>query len=66
MHINLTVAGRQLKARAAKVPGCLLSATQCTLPELVSLTRQVQILRQRLSADGPGSGASPASTSRPA
>ena len=50
VHINLTVAGRQLKARAAKVPGCLLSATQCTLPELVSLTRQVQILRQRLSA----------------
>ncbi|MEY2953686.1 MAG: hypothetical protein RLZZ401_1773, partial [Pseudomonadota bacterium] len=46
--IHLTQAGRALKARAAHVPLCLLSAIQCGVPELVSLTRQVQAVRQRL------------------
>ena len=50
VHITLTAAGRRLKARAAKIPGCILSASQCSLSELVSLTRQVQALRQRLVA----------------
>jgi MarR family transcriptional regulator, organic hydroperoxide resistance regulator len=50
VHITLTAAGRKLKSRAAKVPGCILDATQCTIPELVSLTQQVQALRQRLTA----------------
>ena len=50
VHITLTAAGRKLKARAAKIPGCILSATQCTIPELVSLTQQVQSFRKRLTA----------------
>ena len=50
VHISLTAAGRKLKARAHKIPGCILDATQCALPEIVSLTRQVQALRQRLVA----------------
>ena len=50
VHITLTAAGRKLKARAAKIPGCILSATQCSVPELVSLTQQVQSFRQRLTA----------------
>ena len=50
VHITLTAAGRQLKTRAAKIPGCIFSATQCSLPDLVSLTQQVQALRQRLVA----------------
>ncbi|MGH8822060.1 MAG: MarR family winged helix-turn-helix transcriptional regulator [Rhodoferax sp.] len=50
VHITLTTAGRRLKTRAAKIPGCILSASQCSLAELVSLTRQVQALRQRLAA----------------
>ncbi len=50
VHISLTAAGRKLKTRAAKVPGCILSAAQCSIPELVSLTKQVHALRQRLSA----------------
>jgi len=50
VHITLTPAGRRLKARAAKIPGCILSASQCSLSELVSLTRQVQALRHRLAA----------------
>ncbi|MDB5928553.1 MAG: transcriptional regulator, MarR family [Polaromonas sp.] len=49
VHITLTPAGRVLKAQAAKIPGCVLSATQCAVPELVALTRQMQALRQRLA-----------------
>ncbi len=50
VHITLTAAGRKLKARAAKVPGCLLAATQCSVPELVQLTQQIQALRDRIKA----------------
>lgn len=50
VHIALTAAGRQLKTRAAKVPGCILAATQCSVSEVVELTRQVQALRERLVA----------------
>jgi DNA-binding MarR family transcriptional regulator len=50
VHITLTPAGRKLKARAAKIPGCILAASQCSIPELISLTQQVQALRQRLTA----------------
>ncbi|WP_096696725.1 MarR family winged helix-turn-helix transcriptional regulator [Polaromonas sp. AER18D-145] len=50
VHITLTAAGRKLKSRAASIPGCILSATQCAIPELVALTQQVQALRQRLVA----------------
>lgn len=49
VHVTLTAAGRQLKARAEKIPGCILSAVQCPIPELAALTRQVQALRQRLT-----------------
>jgi DNA-binding MarR family transcriptional regulator len=48
VHITLTAAGRLLKTQAAKIPGCILSATQCSIPEVVALTSQVQALRQRL------------------
>ncbi|QDL39194.1 MarR family winged helix-turn-helix transcriptional regulator [Rhodoferax sediminis] len=48
VHLTLTAAGRRLKVRAAKIPGCILDASQCSLSELVSLTKQVQALRQRL------------------
>ena len=48
--IRLTADGRRLKARAARIPGCVLQASQCDLAEAVALTRQVQALRDRLSA----------------
>ncbi len=48
VQISLTAAGRKLKAKAAKIPGCVLRAAQCPIPELVELTQQVQALRQRL------------------
>ena len=49
VHITLTVAGRKLKARAAKIPACILKASQCSIPEISSLTRQVQALRRQLA-----------------
>ena len=50
VHITLTAAGRKLKSAAAKIPGCILEASQCSIPELTGLTRQMQALRQRLVA----------------
>jgi len=49
VNIVLTEAGRKLKSRAARIPGCVLQAAQCPLPELVTLTHQVQALRDRLT-----------------
>ena len=49
VHIKLTAAGRRLKARAAKVPGCVLAATGCPLPEVVRLRGKIQQLRDRLA-----------------
>jgi DNA-binding MarR family transcriptional regulator len=48
VHITLTASGRKLKAKAAKIPECILTAAQCPVPELMALTQQVQALRQRL------------------
>ncbi len=48
--IQLTAAGRKLKAKAAPIPGCMLEAAQCSLNELTTLTRQAQQLRDRLQA----------------
>lgn len=48
VHVSLTAAGRRLKARAAQVPGCLMAASECSVPELVALTQQIQSLRDRI------------------
>ncbi len=48
VHIHLTDDGRALKDRAAAVPGCILQATQCSLGDVVDLTRRVQALRDRI------------------
>ena len=50
VYITLTSSGRKLKIRATKIPRCILSASQCSMPELVALTNQVQGLRQRLAS----------------
>jgi DNA-binding MarR family transcriptional regulator len=50
VHVNLTAAGRKLKARAASVPACLLASSQCSLNELLALTQQMQNLRDRIKA----------------
>ena len=48
VQVTLTAAGRKLKARAEVVPACVLAASQCSIPELIQLTRQVRQLRERL------------------
>jgi DNA-binding MarR family transcriptional regulator len=50
VHITLTAAGRRLKQRAQKIPGCIMDATQCSLAEVVRLTRELRDLRVRLAA----------------
>ncbi len=58
VHIHLTPDGHALKARAAAVPGCVLQATQCSLGEVIEMTRQLQALRDRLVHPGvPPAGA---------
>ncbi len=50
VHITLTASGRKLKNQAAKIPGCIVSASQCSVPELIALTQQMQALREHLKA----------------
>ena len=50
VQIALTAAGQQLKAQAAKVPACVISATHSPVAELMALTEKVQTLRRRLTA----------------
>ncbi|CAB5718420.1 Organic hydroperoxide resistance transcriptional regulator [Delftia tsuruhatensis] len=49
VRITLTEQGRTLRAEAEKIPPCVLQSTQCTLPELQALTRQLGTLRERLA-----------------
>ena len=49
VHVTLTAAGRKLKARAQKIPGCILAASQCSIPEIGQLTRRIQGLRDKLA-----------------
>lgn len=48
--ITLSAAGRKLKAKAAKVPACMVAATHCPVSELKALTHKVQALRRQLGA----------------
>ena len=48
VHVTLTAAGRRLKAKAALVPACVVSAVDCSLSDVAALTRQVQALRLKL------------------
>jgi len=49
VEVRLTEAGRTLKAEAASIPGCVVEATGCPIPDLMALTQQVQALRGRLA-----------------
>jgi DNA-binding MarR family transcriptional regulator len=49
VQVTLTTAGQALQERAARIPQCLLQATQCAVPELVALTQQLQSMRSRIS-----------------
>ena len=50
VHITLTTAGRRLKSKAQRIPSCIAAATQCSIPEVIRLTRELRHLRERLAA----------------
>ncbi len=50
VHVALTAAGRRLKAKARRIPACVIAATQCSLPEVIRLTRELRDLREQLAA----------------
>lgn len=50
VHVTLTATGRRLKGKAQRIPPCIVAATQCSLPEIVRLTRELRELRGRLAA----------------
>ena len=49
VEVRLTPGGSKLKTRAASVPACVVEAAGCPIPELMTLTRDVQSLRNRLA-----------------
>lgn len=51
--VSLSAEGRKLKTKAAAVPACVVQAAGCPVPELMALTQQVQVLRDRLTAIAP-------------
>jgi MarR family transcriptional regulator, organic hydroperoxide resistance regulator len=50
VQVSPTPAGRKLKARAAKIPECMLQSTGCRLDELLALTASVRRLREGIRA----------------
>lgn len=50
VRVNLIAAGRALKSRAATIPGCILKASRYSVAELISLTRVIKELRERLKS----------------
>lgn len=56
--VTLTEQGRSLRARAAHVPSCILSATGMSLDRAMSLAQEVAALRDRLDAADATSGGS--------
>ncbi len=50
VEVTLTAQGRKLQHLATSVPSCVLEAAACPLPELMTLTREVQALRDRIIA----------------
>lgn len=53
VHVCLSEAGRQLQARAAHIPGCLLARSGLPLNDLVALNQQLKTLRAALQASLP-------------
>jgi DNA-binding MarR family transcriptional regulator len=48
--VTLTADGRRLKTRAQRIPSCIVAATQCSLPDVMRLTRELRGLRDKLAA----------------
>ena len=50
VEVFLQPHGQALKTKALSIPACVVAASGCPVPELVTLTGQVQTLRNRLTA----------------
>lgn len=50
VQVWLSTAGAELQTPAARVPGCVVAQTGCSLPEVVTLTQQLKQLRVQISA----------------
>ncbi|MFO1330620.1 MAG: MarR family transcriptional regulator [Rubrivivax sp.] len=53
VRVQLSVAGRALKARARGVPLRLAQASGCTLDEIAPLTQRLQALREQITRSTP-------------
>jgi MarR family transcriptional regulator, organic hydroperoxide resistance regulator len=51
--LQLTAAGRALKARARRVPAVIAQASGCPIDEVAALTRRLRTLRQQLTDSTP-------------
>jgi len=49
VRITLTSQGRALREEAERIPPCVLESSQCTVPELQDITRQLTTLRDRIT-----------------
>ena len=50
VELSLTPAGKRMRARAEAIPPCVLQLSGCELPQVESLTRELQRLRGHLVA----------------
>ena len=48
VRVNLTPAGRALKAEVASIPACVAAYTQCEMHDLFSLNKEIKKFRQQL------------------
>lgn len=49
VRVKLSPEGRRLRAKAARIPGCILSSVQCTVPQITRLVDDIKALRQKLA-----------------
>lgn len=53
VHVWLSSQGRQLQARAAHIPGCVLAQSGLQLDELIALNQQIKHLRGAMQTPAP-------------
>lgn len=53
VHVWLSAPGRQLQARAAHIPGCVLAQSGLQLHELIALNQQIKHLRGAMQTPAP-------------
>ena len=49
VRVKLSPEGRRLRARAARIPACILDSVQCTVPQITGLVDDIKALRKKLA-----------------